>query len=156
MYLVAQSQPSATQVPCVAALPSGWELDGIHVQRNRTTFRISSEAAGAESVAVALEREGTCEVTGAEPVPSDEAGTERFERPDRLTDGLRATRYYRFPGGCVTQEYAFAEDASPALVFQADEALGFIAREDLVEAVRSSTGLRLCGAGARCPGGTPS
>jgi hypothetical protein len=154
MVLVAQSQPSATKVPCIATLPSGWESEGIHVQRNRTTFGIGSERAGSDAIEVALEREGACDVRGAEAVPSDEAGTERFERPERLAGGLRGTRSYLFPGGCVTYEYRFAEDAPASLVFEADQALGFVAREDLVDHVRSTADLRLCGAGVRCPGGT--
>jgi hypothetical protein len=54
----------------------------------------------------------------------------------------------------VTYEYTFADDAPASLVFEADEALGFVAREDLVAHVRSTAALRLCGAGVPCPGGT--
>ena len=154
MILIAQSQPEATQLPCIATLPAGWELDDIRVRHNSTRFRISADEAGAEAVVVDLEREGRCDLEGAEPVPSDEAGTRRFERPDRLAGGLQGTRYYEFPGGCVSYDYTFAADAPPALVFEADEALGFVPRADLVAAVDDSAGLRLCGAGARCPGGS--
>jgi hypothetical protein len=124
------------------------------VQRNRTTFGIGLDRAGDDAVDVALEQEDECDISGAEPVPSDEPGTQRFERPERLAGGLRGTRYYLFPGGCVTYEYAFDDEAPPALVFEADQALGFVPREDLVEKVRASTDLRLCGAGVPCPGGT--
>ncbi|HZB70607.1 MAG TPA: phosphatase PAP2 family protein [Acidimicrobiales bacterium] len=154
MVLVAQSQPAATKVPCIATLPSGWELEDIHVQRNRTTFDIGSDRAGDSAIEVTLHREGACDVAGAEAVPSDEAGTRRFERPERLAGGLQGTRSYLFPGGCVTYEYTFADDAPASIVFEADEALGFVAREDLVAHVRSTADLRLCGAGVPCPGGT--
>jgi hypothetical protein len=135
-------------------LPSGWEMEDIHVQRNRTTFGIGSDRAGSGGIDVTLERAGACDVAGAEAVPSDEAGTRRFEAPERLAGGLQGTRSYLFPGGCVTYEYAFADDAPASLVFEADEALGFVAREDLVAHVRSTADLRLCGAGVPCPGGT--
>jgi hypothetical protein len=140
-------------LPCIAALPSGWDLEHVHVARHRATFTIASERAGNE-VRVALEREGGCDLPGVEPVPTDEAGTRRFERPDRLVGGLRDTRVYEFEGGCVTYRYAFAADASPSLVFEVDRALGFVPREDLVDQVRSKTDLRLCGAGVPCPGGS--
>jgi membrane-associated phospholipid phosphatase len=155
MVLVAQSQPTATKVPCIASLPAGWELEHIHVRRNRTTFTIGSDRAGSGSIDVALEPDGACDVDGAEAVPSDEAGARRFERPEQLAGGIRGRRYYLFEGGCVTYDYAFAEDAPASLVFEADDALGFVGREDLVAKVDDTTdGLRLCGAGAACPGGT--
>jgi membrane-associated phospholipid phosphatase len=154
MILVAQSSPAATKVPCIATLPSGWELEETHVQRNRTTFGIGSDRAGDDAVEVALEPEGGCDVAGAEAVPTDEAGTRRFERPKGLAGGVRGTRYYLFPGGCVTYEFAFAAGASPSLIFEADQALGFVSRQDLVDKVRDASDLRLCGAGVPCPGGT--
>ena len=41
-------------------------------------------------------------VEGASEVPSDEAGLRRYERIEQLPPDLRSTRYYLFPGGCVT------------------------------------------------------
>jgi serine/threonine protein kinase/membrane-associated phospholipid phosphatase len=154
MILIAQSQPLASQVPCIATLPSGWDLEEAQVRRNRTTFEIASDRADDDAVEVTLEREGACDVTGAQAVPSDEGGTRRFERPERLTGGLQGTRYYLFPGGCVTYDYDFGEGAPPSLVFEADQALGFVARDELVAKVRETSDLRLCGAGVPCPGGT--
>jgi hypothetical protein len=155
MVLMAQAQPSASQVPCIASLPAGWDLDGVHAQRGRARFTISSEGPGID-VRVTLQGAGACDVRGAEPVPSDEAGTRRLERPERLADGARGERYYLFEGGCVTYRYELAAEASPALLFAADEALAFLPRTELVEEVRSTTGQRLCGAGVPCPGGTRS
>jgi hypothetical protein len=39
-------------------------------------------------------------------------------------------------------------------MFDADSALAYQPREQLVEHVRAEDDLRLCGAGAPCPGGT--
>ena len=91
-------------------------------------------------------------MTGATPVASDEIGTERYERPDRLHPDLRSTRYYLFPGGCVTYEFAFDEGADPTLVFSAEQALAFQPRAELVDRVQDRTGLALCGAGTECVG----
>jgi hypothetical protein len=91
-------------------------------------------------------------VSGAVPVPSDELGTERLERPDRLQPELRSTRYYLFPGGCVTYEFAFEGEAAPGLMFSAEQALAFQPRAELVDHVQRTTGLELCGAGTECVG----
>jgi tRNA A-37 threonylcarbamoyl transferase component Bud32/membrane-associated phospholipid phosphatase len=152
MLLMAQAVPTATQVPCVASLPAGWELGGAHVERHDATFSLDSDIGGDDAVTATLLPPDECDVTGAVPVPSDEVGTERFERPDRLHPELRSTRYYLFPGGCVTYEFAFDEGAGPALMFNAEQALAFQSRSALVDRVRDATGLALCGAGTECAG----
>jgi hypothetical protein len=81
-------------------------------------------------------------------------GTRRYEEPERLPPDLQTTRTYLFDGGCVTYEFAFASDASASLMFDADIALGFQTRSVLVNEVQEDSGLRLCGAGAPCPGGS--
>ncbi len=150
MVLMAQAVPPATQVPCVASLPAGWQLGGAHVERHDATFWLDSDLGGDKAVTATLVPRDECDVTGATPVPSDEVGTERFERPDRLHPELRSTRYYLFPGGCVTYEFAFDEGADPTLIFSAEQALAFQPRAALVEHVREATGLDLCGAGTEC------
>jgi hypothetical protein len=87
-------------------------------------------------------------------VPSDVTGMRRFERPERLPPALRATRTYLFPGGCVTYRFAFDSPETAALLFDAESALSFQPREELVATVHDRNGLRLCGEGARCTGGT--
>jgi hypothetical protein len=79
---------------------------------------------------------------------------ERFERPEQLRPSLRVTRTYLFEGGCVTYEFAFDPDTGAALLFDANNALAFQSRESLVDEVHDQTGLRLCGAGVPCPGGS--
>ncbi len=152
MVLMAQSVPSATEVPCVASLPAGWELGGAHVERHEARFWLHSDLGGDRAVTATLVPRSECNVAGATPVASDEIGTERYERPDRLHPDLRSTRYYLFPGGCVTYEFAFDEGADPTLVFSAEQALAFQPRAELVDHVHETTGLALCGAGTECVG----
>jgi hypothetical protein len=152
MILAAQSVPSATVVPCIATLPSGWRLEHLEIRRGKTRFVLGSDRAGDHAVQVTLTPAERCDVSGAEAVPSGAVGARRFERPERL-EGLRSTRYDLFEGGCVTYRFVFDEDAPTSVVFEADQALGFQDRAALVEEVDDETGLRLCGAGAPCPGG---
>ncbi len=156
MVLMAQSVPSATQLPCIATLPAGWELDDVHVSRGSSTFSLDSDIAGDRAVKVTLTAPEVCDVRSAEPVPSDEVDTFRYERPEQLTPDLRSTRFYTFTGGCVTYEFAFSRAGTPTLLFAADEALAFQSRQTVVTAVRDRTDLKLCGADVPCPGGDGS
>src|SRR5215207_8780608 len=54
LILVAQSVPDATQVPCIATLPAGWEQGSVHVKRHRATFSLDSDLGGDEAVKVTL------------------------------------------------------------------------------------------------------
>ena len=157
MILMAQSVPSATQIPCVAALPAGWDFGRMHVNDERGTFWLDSDLGGDVALTVTLLPAAGCSVEGATPVPSDESGTERFERPERLPPNLLSTRYYLFEGGCVTYRFAFDEDADASLMLAVDGAVGFMPRTELIEEVDlRSGGLSLCGAGIECMGGDGS
>ena len=157
MILMAQSVPSATQIPCVAALPAGWDFGQMHVNNERGSFWLDSDLGGHEALTVTLQPPSDCSVEGATAVPSDEPGIERFERPERLPPNLLTTRYYLFEGGCVTYSFAFDEDAEASLMLAIDGAVGFMPRTDLVAEVDlRSGGLSLCGAGAECTGGDGS
>ncbi len=155
MVLVAQSVPSATLVPCIASLPGGWHHGGVRVRKGRTTMWLDSDVAGERVVEATLQRPQDCDTTGAFQLPTDEEGTQRFERLDRVENPLAGTRYYLFEGGCVTYRFSLREGTNPGLLSDADQALGFQDRSEIVDEVRSRTGLSLCGAGApACPGGT--
>ena len=156
MVLMAQSVPSATLLPCVASLPAGWQFGGVHMKRGRSTLWLNSDQGGSQAVEVILEPGHECVASDATRVPTDEAGTLRFERPISLRPDLLTTRYYTFSGGCVTYRFAFTDETSPSLLFDAEQALAFQSRERIVEAVRENAGLDLCGAGVPCPGRTRS
>jgi tRNA A-37 threonylcarbamoyl transferase component Bud32 len=152
--LMAQSVPSATSVPCVASVPSGWHLGDVHVRDDESSFWLDADEAGGRAVEVTLRPPGGCDVTDATAVASDEVGMRRFEQVEDLPPDLRSSRTYEFEGGCVTYDFDFDTGASSAELFAADGALAFQPRDELVARVRERTGLRLCGAGVACPGGS--
>jgi tRNA A-37 threonylcarbamoyl transferase component Bud32 len=154
MILMAQAVPSAISVPCVATLPAGWDMAAIRIRRDRGTFWLDSDIGGRHAVEVNLLPPEACDTDDATEVPSDEVGMRRFEQPEQLPPDLQSTRTYLFEGGCVTYAFDFVGDSSASLMFDADSALAFQPREQLVEHVRAEDDLRLCGAGAPCPGGT--
>jgi hypothetical protein len=154
MILMAQSVPSATSVPCVASLPAGWKVGGVQIERGRGEFWLDSDRAGTRAVTVSLVPRDACTVRAASEVASDEPGMRRFERPDQLPPALRETRSYLLPGGCVTYRFEFDSPETASLLFDVDGALAFQPRAELVATVHARNGLRLCGAGARCPDGS--
>ena len=148
MVLIAQSVPSATSVPCIASLPAGWSVGAVTADSDKTRFWLNSAVAGSRAVEVSLLPPEKCSVEDSTEVPSDEAGMRRFEQPQQLPPDLKVTRTYLFEGGCVTYKFAFEGDASTSLVFEADQALAFQPRSDLVDWVDERTDLSLCGASA--------
>ena len=150
MILSAQAVPSAALLPCTAALPAGWSAGGTDIASGQASFVLNSGQPGLQSVTITLT--ATCDTTGAQQIPSDQPGTRRFERPPSLVPGYSDIRYYTFPGGCATYRFVLAPGASPALATTVGSAVAFMPRSTLVNYVRHTEGLALCGRGAACPG----
>lgn len=150
MVLMAQAVPTATLLPCISTVPAGWSLGSVNVEKGSARFSLDSDRARGKVLTVSLLPPEDCDTAGAMPVPSDEAGALRLERVEQLPPQLRSTRYYLFEGGCVTYRFAFGGRATPALLFDADSAVGLQPRSAVVDEVRRSSGQRLCGAGAPC------
>ena len=102
--------------------------------------------------AVTITLTATCDTSGAQQIPSDQAGTRRFERPLSLVPGVLRRSLLHLLRRLATYQYAFAPGASPALVTAVDSAVAFMPRSALVGYVRRTEGLALCGRGAACPG----
>ena len=150
MIVSAQAVPSSAMLPCIAALPSGWTADLAEVGNGRMVFWLDSDLAGARAVTVTLT--AACNTSGAVRVPSDQPGAARFERPLSLQPRFMLVRLYTVAGGCVTYQFSFAAGAAPSLAIFVDQAVTFEPRSVLVDYVRRSEGLALCGRGAACPG----
>jgi hypothetical protein len=165
MILAAQAVPSAAFLPCIAALPSGWTAADPEIASGRASFVLNSGQAGRQSglylslgpspaaqVTVTITLTATCNTKGAQQIPSDWPGMRRFERPPSLVPAYSGVRYDTFPGGCVTYRFVLAPGASPALATAVDSVAAFMPRSALVDYVRRTEGLALCGRGAGCPG----
>ena len=150
MILAAQAVPSSAMLPCIAALPSGWTADLAEVSNGRMVFWLDSDLAGPRAVTVTLT--ATCDTSGAVRVPSDQPGAARFERPLALQPRFMLVRMYTVAGGCITYQFSFATGAAPSLAIFVDQAVTFEPRSVLVDYIRRSEGLALCGRGAACPG----
>ncbi len=150
MILSAQAVPSAALLPCIAALPSGWSIGGADI------------ASGKVQLLAGLR-------------PGRTAGHHRHPDRDlrhlrRPPDPLRPARHAAVrapaePGAAVLRPsllhlprrlrhlpVQLRPGASPILAGAAGSALSFQPRSALVEFIRRTEGLTLCGRGAACPG----
>jgi hypothetical protein len=148
--LAAQAVPGATLIPCVSALPAGWQFDGGDVRAGRAKFRLITDLPGHPVVTLTLA--GSCDTSTAHPVATDEPGTQRFDADTTRSEPGRPDRLYTFPGGCVGYHYSPAGAAEPDLQTQLGPVLTFIARDRVATYVREQSDLTLCGAGTSCPG----
>jgi hypothetical protein len=150
MVLAAQAVPSAAVLPCLAELPSGWQVGSGDITSGRASFWLDSDQAGPRAAVITLT--AACDTSGARQIPSDQPGMRRFERPLSLVPQFSGLRYYLFPGGCVTFQFTFRPGASSVLAGAVDTTVAFVPRSTLVDYVQRTEGLVLCGRGAACPG----
>jgi hypothetical protein len=142
VVLMAQAVPSASQLPCVKLLPAGWSVSDIFVRNGRARFALDSDRVGPHAVQVVLEPSCQLEGAGVTKVPSDEPGTRRYERIGEVRPGVgfTGTRFYLFPGGCVTYRLEFrnsSERAGP--IGDVTLALSFVSRDAVRNRVRNDT-----------------
>lgn len=152
LILMAQAVPSAAYVPCISQLPPGWSFGGEHLGTAKTEFWLDSDRAGLNAFTVSLTR--SCDVSDAVEVPQipAEQGMERYEEPDSLPPSFRGSRYFVFPGGCITYRFSFGSNATFAQAVEIGDAMSFVARaEGVAELLKDR--LVLCGRSAPpCPG----
>lgn len=136
--LIAQSVRSASLVPCLLTEPTGWKFESMEVRNSGTEMVLSNDRGGKKALTVRLDH--TCDTTGAIRVPSDEPGTTRYERVERITPDYMGTRFYVFDGGCVTYRFELHTEQSSVLVNEASLMVGFVPRTAIRKELASQTG----------------
>ena len=152
LHLVAQAVPSATLIPCIERLNTGWTYGGSEVRSGFVRFWLDSDRVGDRALDVTMTR--ACNVAGDTPLPSDTdvEGPRLYQEATGSHPGV-TVRHLVFRGGCVTVRYPFVEQSAPEIFAEAEGLLGFHLRSEHVNAIRRETGLTLCGVGAPpCPG----
>jgi tRNA A-37 threonylcarbamoyl transferase component Bud32/membrane-associated phospholipid phosphatase len=142
-WLLAQSVPSASLVPCLRPLPVGWMVGTVTVNDGRSVLSLNHDRAGTDVLVIRLT--ATCDTRGATPVPSSQPQVRRFQRIDRQAPRLEATRFDRFPGGCVTAQAAVPAPNQAEITGQLATIPSYTTRQALQQALdqRSSGRLRL-------------
>jgi len=141
LWLMAQSVPSASLVPCVRALPVGWSVGNVAVNDGRSVLTLDHDRAGDAALVVRLA--ATCAPSGAVEGPSPTSGVRHFQRTESSSGEFMATWYDRFPGGCVTSRLHLETDPNGEFAAQAPQVLGFTTRQALQQALELRSGGRL-------------
>jgi membrane-associated phospholipid phosphatase/tRNA A-37 threonylcarbamoyl transferase component Bud32 len=146
LWLMAQSVPSASLVPCVPSLPAGWRFMNLSedsmpsaARNGWSLFTLAKYEVG--SLVVRLS--ATCDTTGAIPQPSDQPGAQRYERTDQSGSGPAATWYTVFLGGCVTAQLQGTSAADAGFATEARSIIDFTTRQALQQALEQRSGGRL-------------
>jgi hypothetical protein len=140
-WLMAQSLPSASLVPCLRSLPAGWSVTGVTVNDGRSVIPLDHDRAGAGVLVVRLT--AACDTRGATEVTSNRPPIRRYQRIDRLAPRFEATRFDRFPGGCVTAQTATPAANRAEVTSDLDTILGSTTRQALQQALDRRSGGRL-------------
>ena len=135
LWLMAQSVPSASLVPCVQLLPVGWSVAEVAVNNGRSVITLDHDRGGRAAMVVRLT--ASCDRAGAREVSSEQRGARRWYR------ARDATRFYIFSGGCVTQRFRAAAPSAPRMSDTAASEVGFITREGLRQALSQRSHGRL-------------
>ena len=134
--IVAQSVPTASQIPCFGDLPTGWTFGSVLVNEEQTVVRLDSDRVGDGAAVLRLEER--CDTTGAVVSPSDQPAAERYDLIERLQPGLRAEQFYVFPGGCVWWTFDFDSGTSATEAVAVDDALELVSRVAINEGLRET------------------
>jgi hypothetical protein len=145
--LLAQSVPTATYLPCIRHLPTGWMVSGSRIERGSYTAWLDSDRAGVHAVSITLAP--ACDVSQSHEVSTPDAppGIRTFEHPISPAPSFAADRFLTFDGGCIEYAFRFSTPAPATTALEVEQALGVRPRED-VRTVLARLGLTLCGAGA--------
>jgi tRNA A-37 threonylcarbamoyl transferase component Bud32 len=140
-WLLAQSVPSASLVPCVRFLPVGWMVGNVTVNNGRSVIPLNHDRAGTGVLVIRLTAH--CDPQGATQIASDQAQVQRYQRIDRLTPRFEATHFDRFPGGCVTAQAAVPAANRAEVTSQLAAIVGYTSRQALQQALDQRSGGRL-------------
>jgi hypothetical protein len=141
LAIVAQSVPSASYLPCIRALPTGWTTTGFGPTQHGTSFLLNSDRSAGQPVTVRLAT--ACRISGASPSPARAPGVLTYTRLDSIRPGFAGRLYDVFPGGCVTYTFDFSHGSQIALMEQFEQAIGLYPRHQLRLVLKRELGVEL-------------
>jgi hypothetical protein len=140
LWLMAQSVPSASLVPCLGSLPDQWDLATVAVNDGRSVITLYDRAGSGAAV---IRLSADCDVQGANLVPSAQPETRRYMRIEGQAPQFSATRFEVFPGGCVTTRLTAPAAYQAELTTQATALVGFTSRQTLQQLLEQRSDGRL-------------
>ena len=140
-WLLAQSVPSASLVPCLGPLPAGWSVGPVTVNNGRSVIRLNHDRAGADVLEVQLT--AGCDTQGTTQVGSNQPQVRRYQRIQRQTPRFEAIHFDRFPGGCVTAQAAVPAANRAEITSELATIVHYTSRQALQQALDERSGGRL-------------
>jgi tRNA A-37 threonylcarbamoyl transferase component Bud32/membrane-associated phospholipid phosphatase len=142
-WLLAQSVPSASLVPCLRPLPAGWMVGNVTVNNGRSVIPLNHDRAGTGVLVMRLTAH--CDPQGATQITSNQPQVRRYQRINRLTPRFEAIYFDLFPGGCVTARAALPAANRAEVSNELTTILHYTTRQTLQQALdqRSDGRLRL-------------
>ena len=128
VLIMAQSVPTASQIPCLDGLPEGWSFAHGDISESGSRFTFDSDRAGDDAAVLSLR--SSCEVGDAVSIRTDWAAIDGYDRNIALDPSFRAERSYVFDGGCVQWHFDFDREVSGTLTVGLDERLQFVSRAE--------------------------
>src|SRR5215217_2426606 len=140
-WLEAQSVPSASLVPCLRSLPTGWTLSNVTVNNGRSVLTLDNDRAGRSAMVIRLA--ATCDPAGASQVLSNQPGVRSLMLIQDLAPMFSATRFDVFAGGCVTARLTAPVTSRAEVTSEASLILGYTTRQSLQQTLKERSGGRL-------------
>jgi hypothetical protein len=140
-WLLAQSVPSASLVPCLGSLPAGWMVGNVTVNNGRSVIRLHHDRAGTDVLEVQLT--AACDTRGTTPMVSTQPQVQRYQRIQHQASGFEATRFDSFPGGCVTTQAAVPAANRAEITSQLATIVHYTSRQTLQQALDERSGGRM-------------
>jgi tRNA A-37 threonylcarbamoyl transferase component Bud32 len=141
LWLQAQAIPSASLVPCVRSLPTGWTIGNVFVNTGQSLITLDHDRSGPGAMVVRLT--ASCDPAGAIPITSDHRDMRRYQMSETRPLTFASTRFDVFPGGCVTTQLNAPAARAGAVATEAPQILGFTSRQTLQHELERRSGGRL-------------
>ena len=129
LWLLAQSVPSASSVPCVRSLPAGWTLGHVTVISGRSTVTFDHDRAGVGAMVAAFT--ARCDPGAAVPAGRDATGMRSYQRVETSAKRVAITRFDVLPRGCLTTHLVAPPDQQARLAAEIPQLLDFTTRQRL-------------------------
>ena len=144
LVLQAQSVPTASLLPCLGVLPSGWAFESLQVRDGSTRLEIRSTWGRERLLDVTLTR--TCKIGQAMDATSELKGAKRYDTADLRQGRYTETRFYVFSGGCIRYDFdlpMLADDSASVVANTVASGLDFVRRQTIADHYHADTGLTL-------------
>jgi len=129
LWLIAQSVPTAAQVPCVRSLPAGWTLANVSANSGRSVLTLDHDRAGMG--AVVAELTAGCDPGDAGEIEASLPDVRRYQRMEPTSPRVTIVRFDVFAGGCLTIRLLAPPEHVAPLTAELSRLLGYTSRSAL-------------------------